>query len=238
MCKLSFSRHLRGSYIRWQAKLTAMEKRGHNFAKHLMPNPVWMELLPTAAKCFFVFLVIICCDFAWLDSLSQLKPFADLRARCAALDYYDKFKQIGKQIQVRTCLLPQRAPAMPRGEKSAVVFRQLYDRHRKRGTNVLLKGWQSGQIVFCHYSATGQRIVNFMAGARVNLSFDCCKAKTHKVVVPPRNATPFDPLCFRQSSLPPQRTKFKTSSTPWDFSTTFSFTYDLSKTHHVLISYS
>ena len=35
-----------------------MEKRGHNFAKHLMPNPVWMELLPTAAKCFFVFLLI------------------------------------------------------------------------------------------------------------------------------------------------------------------------------------
>ena len=27
-----------------------------------------------------------------------------------------------------------------------------------------------------------------------------CKAKTHKVVVPPRNATPFDPLCFRQST--------------------------------------
>ena len=27
-----------------------------------------------------------------------------------------------------------------RGEKSAVVCRQLYDRHRKRGTNVLLKG--------------------------------------------------------------------------------------------------
>ena len=73
----------------------------------------------------------------------------------------------------------------------------------------------------------GQRIVNFMAGARVNLGFDCCKAKTHKVVVPPRNATPFDPLCFRQSSLPPQRTKFKTSSTPWDFSATFSFTSQL-----------
>ena len=32
--------------------------RGHNFTKHLMPNPAWMELLPTAAKCFFVFLLI------------------------------------------------------------------------------------------------------------------------------------------------------------------------------------
>ena len=47
------------------------------------------------------------------------------------------------------------------------------------------------------HSLMVQRIVNFMAEARVNLGFDCCKAKTHKVVVPPWNATPFDPLCFR-----------------------------------------
>ena len=64
-------------------------------AAALMPNPTWMELLPTAAKCFFVFLVIIVTSFvAWLCWLrtSSIVSWVLLRK--------DKFKQIGKQIQV------------------------------------------------------------------------------------------------------------------------------------------
>ena len=67
------------------------------------------QQLPNASLSFSSSFAVTLLDLTLCLSSSRL-----LTCARAALDYYDKFKQIGKQIQVRTCLLPQCAPAMAR----------------------------------------------------------------------------------------------------------------------------
>ena len=102
------------------------------------------QQLPNASLSFSSSFAVTLLD---LTRFCQLKPFttsSDLQRAAATPEYYDKFKQIGKQIQVRTKATAANVPRAPRAPPLLEVVcggsRQLYDRHRKRGTNVLLKG--------------------------------------------------------------------------------------------------